>query len=220
MKTYTINKPEELKQFKNKFGYYVDGNLIANCNLDIERYLRADGFIKADKFIKAKWDIEAGKFIKTNGFIKTNSYIKADGFIKAVKFIKANRFIKAGEDIESGGYIEAGGPIEAGGSIIAGKGILAESCITCKGTLKAGGKIFAGYCTWREITDEEKTITCEKLIGGKVEYGILNETLKGKNLTRKELKKLYNLVEKTETKPDLIVDGKFYKEITSSKEEQ
>ena len=36
-------------------------------------------------------------------------------------------------------------------------------------------KTFAGIKTWGEATDEEKTITCGKLINGKVEYGILKE---------------------------------------------
>ena len=232
MKTYTINKPKELNQFKDVLGcysYYVDGNLKAYCDLKIKGYLYVSGFIEVDGFI------EAGEYIKVGGYIKAGGFIEVDGFIEAGEYIKANGFIEAGGHIKAGTYIEAG------------QGILTGLSITCNGTLKAGGKIFAGCCTWREITDEEKTITCEKLIGGKVESrwlrvlylvpgymegnfrnligaftkdGILKETLKGKNLTRKELKKLYNLVEKTETKPDLIVDGKFYKEITSSKEEQ
>ena len=48
--------------------------------------------------------------------------------------------------------------------------------ITCKDTLSFGLKVFAGICAWRDIADEEKTITCGKLEGGTVEYGILKET--------------------------------------------
>ena len=70
------------------------------------------------------------------------------------------------------GYIKAGGYIEAGGSY----GIVAGLSITCKGTLSFGLKAFAGVYSWREVTNEEKTITCGKLEGGTVEYGILKET--------------------------------------------
>ena len=74
--------------------------------------------------------------------------------------------------------IKAGLSIEAGWSIEAGDyyGISAGLSITCKGKLSLGLKAFAGICTWREITDEEKTITCEEFNGGVVEYGILKET--------------------------------------------
>jgi len=48
--------------------------------------------------------------------------------------------------------------------------------ITCKDTLSFGLKVFAGICAWREVTDEEKTITCGKLENGAVGYGILKET--------------------------------------------
>jgi hypothetical protein len=47
----------------------------------------------------------------------------------------------------------------------------------CKLALKIGYRIFAGTATWRkDVTDEEKTITCKRLESGKVEYGILKET--------------------------------------------
>ena len=40
-----------------------------------------------------------------------------------------------------------------------------------------GLKCFAGICTWRNIDDTEKTITCSQKIGkGVIEYGILKET--------------------------------------------
>ena len=54
-------------------------------------------------------------------------------------------------------------------------GIVAGLYIKSKENIKCGLKIFAGICTWKELYDEEKTITCGKLEGGKVGYGILNE---------------------------------------------
>ena len=41
--------------------------------------------------------------------------------------------------------------------------------------LKFKLRLFAGVCWWREISDAEKTITCGKLEGGRVEYGIVKE---------------------------------------------
>ena len=78
----------------------------------------------------------------------------------------------AGYSIEAGGSIKAGGWIEAGDEY----GINAGLYITCKGVLKFGLKVFAGICTWRKITDEDRTITCGKLESGQVAYGILKET--------------------------------------------
>jgi len=37
-------------------------------------------------------------------------------------------------------------------------------------------RLFAGTCNWRDINDEEKTVTCGKLLNGIIEYGILVET--------------------------------------------
>ena len=86
--------------------------------------------------------------------------------------------IEAGGSIKAGWSIEAGGSIKAGGSIEAGDnyGISAVLSITCKGKLKFGSKAFAGICTWKNISDQEKTITCGKFEGGVIEYGVLIET--------------------------------------------
>ena len=150
MKTYKITSQKELEQFKDEHGYKVNGNLEADCSLDIQGRLLVDGYlwIKAGGSIKAGWSIEAG------------------GSIKAGGCIKAGWCIKAGE------YIEAGWSIDAGESY----GISAGLQITCKDKLKYGLKCFAGICNWRKISDEEKIITCGKHEGGVIEYGILKET--------------------------------------------
>ena len=65
-------------------------------------------------------------------------------------------------------------------------------------SISFGLKIFAGVCTWKQIEDDEKTITCSELTGGGVvEYGILN-------LIKEEVKK--------EPKT-IIVDGIKYLEV-------
>jgi len=115
--------------------------------------------------------------------------------------IKAGWDIKAGGSIEAGGSIKAGGSIEAVGSIEAGGscGIMAGFSITCKGLLKYGLKCFAGICTWREISEEEKTITCGKHKGGIIEYGILKETGLVENNKKKELlEKANELIKKAD----------------------
>ena len=121
-----------------------------------------------------------------NGNIMTTENLEIDldmslyvtGSIKVADYIIAGEDIEAGEFIKAGWSIEAGGSIEAGESIKAGgsSGIVAGLSITCKNSLSFGLKAFAGICSWRDITDEEKTITCGKLEGGTVEYGILRET--------------------------------------------
>lgn len=75
-------------------------------------------------------------------------------------------------EVDLGMRLYVSGSIEAGES----SGISAGLQITCNGVLSFGLKCFAGVCTWREITDAERTITCGKLEGGTIEYGILVET--------------------------------------------
>ena len=126
MKTYKVASMKEMEQFKDEYGYKVDGNLEASCHLNLKGRLLVEGYLS----------------------------------------------IEAGGSIKAGWYIEAGGSIKAGEH----KGISAGLYITCKGVLKYGLKCFAGICVWREITDDEKTITCGKHEGGVIEYGILKET--------------------------------------------
>ena len=77
---------------------------------------------------------------------------------------------------EAGTGIKAGWGIKAGEGIKAGWGIEAGLTITCKLTLKFAYKIFAGICYWRkDLTDDDKMITCGKLEGGEVAYGIVKE---------------------------------------------
>ena len=148
MKTYRISTVKEMEQFKDDYGYKVDGNLEVECSLDLKGRLLVEGFIEAGESIKAGGSIKAGYFIKAGG------YIEAGGFIKAGESIEARYYIKAGYSY----------------------GISAGLQITCKGVLKYGLKCFAGICTWRTISDTEKIITCGKHEGGVIEYGILRET--------------------------------------------
>ena len=198
MKTYEINNQSELEQFKDEYGYKVNGNLDVKCSLNIQKRLyvegslsikagesiKAGGYIKAGGSIKAGGYIEAGEYIEARGYIEAGEYIEAGGYIKAGGYIEAGWwYIKAGGSIKAGGYIKAGEYIEAGGYIEAGEyieargsyGISAGLQITCKDKLTFGLKCFAGICPWRKISDEEKTITCGKFEGGVVEYGILRE---------------------------------------------
>jgi UDP-3-O-[3-hydroxymyristoyl] glucosamine N-acyltransferase len=173
--------------------YEYQGNISTtdSIKIDLDMGLYVYGAIEAGRYIKAGGSIEAGWYIKAGGSIEAVGSIKAGGYIEAGGSIEAGRYIEAGGSIEAvgsieaGWYIKSGRYIEAGGSIEAGRYIEAGSCygisagleITAKTTIYAGLKIFAGICAWREIEDNEKTITCSELIGGgTVESGILKET--------------------------------------------
>lgn len=138
MQTYTIKNQNELDKFKDRYGYYINGNAEFEFTAIFTGRLLIDGYL----YIKAGESIEAGQSIEAGGYIK------------------------AGWSIKAGGYIKAGGSY----------GISAGLSITCKTTLSFGLKAYAGICTWREIDDDEKTITCGKLVNGTIEYGILKET--------------------------------------------
>ena len=114
-----------------------------------------------------KKDSDLDKFKDEYGFkVYGNLHIECSLDFKGRLYVSGNLYIKAG------GYIEAGEYIEAGGY----HGISAGLSISCKGLLKYGLKCFAGICTWRDMADEDKTITCNKHEGGSIEYGILKET--------------------------------------------
>ena len=85
--------------------------------------------------------------------------------------------IKAGYGIEAGCGIKAGYGIEAGYGIKAGCGIKAGLSIICKGILKFSYQLFAGTCTWRQTTEEDLIVKCDKLeTDGKIVLGNLKET--------------------------------------------
>jgi len=159
---------------KEDFRYVFNGDIeTAEClEVDLDMELFVTGSIKAGGYIKASKSIEAGGYIEANWSIEAGGFIKAGWSIEAGGFIKAGGSIIASKYIEAGGYIIAGWDIEAGGLF----GIVAGLSITCKGTLSFGLKAFAGICSWKEVTEEEKTIACGKLEGGVIEYGILKET--------------------------------------------
>ena len=115
--------------------------------------------------IKNEKDLE--KYKDDLGYhIKGNAEFEYSAEFTGRLLVDGYLYIKAGE------YIKAGGSIEAGGS----SGIIAGLSITCKTTLLFGLRAFAGVCSWKDITDEDKTITCGKLEKGTIEYGILKET--------------------------------------------
>ncbi len=171
---------------------YVGGHYEYNGDIETteDLVIELDSWLYVTGSIEAGWSIEAGGSINAGEFIEAGRSINAGGSIEAGWSIKAGGSIEAGWSIEAGRYIEAGGSIEAGRSINAGEfieagrsinaggyyGISAGLSITAKATISCGLKIFAGICTWRDINNSEKTITCSRLLSGKVEYGILKET--------------------------------------------
>ncbi len=124
-------------------------------------------------------EIEGGLgYVRFPGYIRATGRIcaEAGSGIKAGSGIEAGEGIEAGSGIEAGWGIKAGSGIEAGEGIEAGWGIKAGLIISCKLSLNISYRIFAGLALWKkEVTDEEKTITCGKLENGEVCYGILKE---------------------------------------------
>ena len=107
---------------------------------------------------------------------------------------------------KAGSGIEAGWGIKAGEGIKAGSGIEAGLSITCKLSLCVKYRIFSGIAIWKkEVTQEEKTITCGKLESGIVEYGILKEIG-----LPSEVKEPVNLSGK---EVNVTIDGKTYSAI-------
>lgn len=131
-----------------------------------------DTFIINNEKDLEKYKDEYGYHIQGNAKFNYSANLAGRLLVDGYLEVKVDEYIKAGGSIEAGEYIEVDEYIEAGRSY----GILAGLQITCKGELTFGLKVFAGICTWREITDEERTITCSKINGGVVEYGILKET--------------------------------------------
>ena len=130
-----------------------------NNSQDLERFKDDFGYkINGNVEFNYSPDITGRLFV--DGSITAGGYIEADWYIQAGGYIEASRYIKAGE------YIQAGDDY----------GISAGRYITCKGTLSFGLNAYAGINTWGIATDEEKTITCSKLLKGNVEYGILKQT--------------------------------------------
>ena len=113
--------------------------------------------------------------------VKLDVWLKVTGSIEAGWGIKAGWGITAGRGITAGSGIEAGEGIEAGCGIKAGWGIKAGLTIICNAELAAKFNLFAGVCTWRETTDDDRKITCGRLASGKVAYGKLVETQKPKS---------------------------------------
>jgi len=151
MKTYIINSPKDLDQHRDDFWIRIKGNVEINIPLWLS---------ELPKRLRVDWSIKAGRSIKAGEYIKAGRYIKAGGYIEA------------GWSIEAGEYIKAGRYIKAGGCYW----VCAWLSISCKKELRFWLKVFAGVCTRRGISDEDKTITCWKFEWWEVAYWILKET--------------------------------------------
>ena len=82
MKTYTINKPQDLEKFKDEYGYKVDGSLDIKCDIDIEGRLLVFGYINAGGYIKAGGYIEAGRGIEADDGISAGLSITCKDSLK------------------------------------------------------------------------------------------------------------------------------------------
>lgn len=165
-----------------------DGNVIIDGGLGLVRFsslgLTGRLLVKEGTSLEVTvYSIVAGGSITVDGHIVTKESIVASQ-ITAWGSIKAGRSIETRGSIESKdgnieaevGHIRAHGYIKSNGFIKSGLGISATQSITCKSLLKFSNHCFAGVCSWREITDDDKKITCGKLEGGTVLHGNVVET--------------------------------------------
>ena len=128
-----------------------------------------------------KSDLYWSDYVGAEDVSDFDGHIKIEANLGYINFssIKVSGSIVAnnGSGIEAGWGIKAGAGIKAGWGIKAGAGIEAGLFITCKLVLKVSCRVFAGLAIWKkEVTNEEKTITCKRLEGGIISYGILKET--------------------------------------------
>jgi hypothetical protein len=144
-------------------GVLLGEGIDAGGSIKVAWGLKTGAGIKARESIEVGWAIDCGESIVADGEIKVGTNLKAD------------RAIKAGRNISAGAGIKAGWDVTAGGDIAAGEGIEAGLAIACGGRLRAKLRIFAGLCLWRLPSAEEKTITCSKLDGGEIAFGMLRE---------------------------------------------
>jgi hypothetical protein len=134
-----------------------------------------------DSFVSADWNIQVGGRIAVGGDLSAGwaliggDTIDVRGKIKAGTSIKAGGTLRAGRGIEAGAGIKSDSKIFSGGSIAAGEGVEAGLSIECRDTLEAGLRILAGLSLWKEPADEEKKISCARLIRGTVALGRLEE---------------------------------------------
>lgn len=137
--------------------------------------------LRVGSFVSVAWNIQAGGKITISGDLSAGwallggDAIEARGKIKAGTSIKAGGTLRAGQGIEAGAGIRSESKIVSGGAITAGEGVEAGLSIECSDTLEAGLRIFAGVCLWKEPLEEEKKISCAKLVRGTVAFGRLEE---------------------------------------------
>ena len=139
-----------------------------------------DALAEENRLDYATWLFDAAGPLDTvmeiDGDLEVEGSFFFAGAVKITGTLKAGFSIRLGRGISAGCGISAGRGISAGWGISAGDSISAGFFVTCKFVLKFTLRIFAGTCYWKMPTDEEKTITCGKFVGGELAYGILNET--------------------------------------------
>ena len=163
----------------------IDGDFIhPNEAVYFENDIEITGRLEV-KNLKAKKSITVGgsyiveKWEEVGGFQEVGEYQEVGGFQKVGGSQKVGGFQEVGE------YQEVGGFQEVGGDATIKLGMNVGFSVTVKGTLKVGKRLFSGICSWRDISEEEMTITCGKFEGGEIAYGILKET--GLNNKKQEL---------------------------------
>ena len=137
--------------------------------------------IETDLNVDGNLRIGAGSVVRVQGDINVGRSIYVAGSLSSGKTIESNQSIHCGDTIEAEGSIFASGSIGCGRSIRAAGNIMAREGIRsgveiCAGdSIHAGGTIEAPLVTAGRDGDP-RTITCSRLLRGKVSRGELVET--------------------------------------------
>ena len=165
-------KPDEAVYFENDVE--ITGRLEV-------KYLKTNKSIVVNKsYVVSMWEEiggyqEIGWYQKIGEYQKIGKYQEIGEYQEIGWYQKIGEYQKIGKSQKIGWSQKIGEYQEIGGNATINQGIVVGLSIKVKGTLKFSKRLFAGVCNWRDITEEEKTITCGKFDGGKVEYGILKE---------------------------------------------
>lgn len=137
--------------------------------------------IDTSLLINGNLRVAAGTCLTVLGELNCGEAIYVAGSLHVESSIESGLAIHCGDTLSAGasifcsGTIGCGSRIQAGGSIVAGENIRAGVEISARGAIHAAGTIEAPVVTAGR-RDDPRTITCSRLLRGRVNRGELVET--------------------------------------------
>jgi len=167
-------------------GDYAGRLNLAACGGDMEIAPElGEVFINSDLVMEGNLRIAAGTILSVRGQISCAEGIYVSGILQADGSIESGQSIHCGDTVSAGGSIYTSGTIgcgrclQAGGSIVARDNIRAGVEISARGAISAGGTIEAPIVK-AGCAEDPRTVTCSRLLRGRVNLGELVETGKGR----------------------------------------